>query len=78
MASMKFLNFVLKKGPATFQRMLDNVLRGLQNEICLVYFDDIIITSSLLQEHLIYLTKIFQTSRETNIKIQLEIVTPKE
>lgn len=64
--------FGLKNAPATFQRVMDNILRGLQNEICLVYLDDIIIYSTSLQEHLVNLSKIFQRLRETNFKIQLD------
>ena len=35
--------FGLKGAPSTFQRVMDNVLRGLSNNICMVYLDDIII-----------------------------------
>lgn len=38
--------FGLKNSPATFQRVMDNILKGLQNKICLVYLDDIIIYST--------------------------------
>ncbi|CAH2049166.1 unnamed protein product, partial [Iphiclides podalirius] len=47
----------LKNSPSTFQRVMDNVLRGLQNEICLVYLDDIIVFSTSLQEHIVNLEK---------------------
>lgn len=64
--------FGLKNAPATFQRVMDNVLRGLQNEFCLVYLDDIIIMSASLQEHIVHLTKVFQRLRDTKFKIQLD------
>lgn len=35
--------FDLETAPATFQRTMNNVLRGLQGIHCLVYLDDIII-----------------------------------
>lgn len=44
---------------------------GLQNEICAVYLDDIIFSSSL-QEHISSLKQIFQRLRESNFKIQLD------
>lgn len=64
--------FGLKNAPATFQRVMDNVLKGLQGENCLVYMDDIIVFSTSLQEHLVYLSKIFQRLRETGFKIQMD------
>lgn len=64
--------FGLKNAPSTFQRVMDNVLRGLQHETCLVYLDDIIIFSSSLQEHIERLKSIFDRLRESNFKIQLD------
>lgn len=46
------LPFGLKTAPATFQRTMDSVLRGLQGLHCLVYLDDIIVYSSSLQAHI--------------------------
>lgn len=62
----------LKNSPSTFQRVMDNVLRDLQNRICLVYLDDIIVFSTSLQEHIGNLEKVFQRLRESNFKIQLD------
>lgn len=64
--------FGLKTAPATFQRAMDNVLRGLQGIHCLVYLDDIIIYSASLQEHVDKLRKIFDRLRETNLKVTLD------
>lgn len=68
----KRMPFGLKNAPATFQRVMDNVLRGLQNETCLVYLDDIIIYSTSLQEHVERLKSIFDRLRKSNFKIQLD------
>lgn len=62
----------LKNSPSTFQRVMDNVLRELQNTICLVYLDDIIVFSTSLQEHIINLEKVFKKLRESNFKIQMD------
>lgn len=62
----------LKNSPSTFQRVMDNVLRELQNTICLVYLDDIIVFSTSLQEHMSNLEKVFQKLRESNFKIQMD------
>lgn len=44
--------FGLCNAPATFERMIDNVLRGLKWKTCLCYLDDIVIFSSTFKEHL--------------------------
>lgn len=64
--------FGLKNAPSTFQRAMDNVLRGLQGKICLVYMDDIIIYSTSLQEHLDSLKQVFDRLISYNMKIQLD------
>lgn len=51
---------------------MDSILHGLQNETCLVYLDDIIVFSTLLQEHIVNLKLVFQRLREVNFKIQLD------
>lgn len=64
--------FGLKNAPATFQRVMDNILRGITNEMCAVYLDDIIVFSSSLQEHIEKLTAVFNRLRESNFKLQLD------
>lgn len=64
--------FGLKNAPSTFQRVMDNVLRGLSNETCLVYLDDIIIFSTSLQEHIDRLKNVFDRLRKSNFKVQLD------
>ena len=63
--------FGLKNAPATFQRMMNNVLREHINKICVMYMDNILVFSTSLQEHLGNLEKIFQNLRETNLKVSL-------
>lgn len=58
--------FGLKNAPATFQRVMDNVLKDLQNKICLVYMDDIIVYSTSLIEHMQNLRKVFIALAKAN------------
>lgn len=51
---------------------MDNILRGIQNEKCLVYLDDIIIFSTSLKEHIDRLREVFKRLRKANFKIQLD------
>lgn len=44
--------FGLCNAPATFERMIDTVLRGLKWKTCLCYLDDIVIFSTTFTEHL--------------------------
>lgn len=61
--------FGLKNAPSTFQRLMDLVLRGLDN--VLTYLDDVIIYSTSLQEHLEKCQQVFDRLRTNNLKIQL-------
>nr|XP_049702875.1 uncharacterized protein LOC126055956 [Helicoverpa armigera] len=64
--------FGLKTAPATFQRTMDNILRGLQGLHCMVYLDDIIIYGNSLDEMINKLRIVFDRLRTTNMKIQLD------
>lgn len=64
--------FGLKNAPSTFQRVMDNVLRGIANELCCVYLDDIIVFSTSLQEHIDRLRTVLKRLRAANLKINLD------
>lgn len=64
--------FGLKNSPPTFQRVMNNILRGIQNETALVYLDDILIYSTSLKEHIDRLREVFNRLREANFKVQLD------
>ena len=44
--------FGLKNAPATFQRLMADVLAGLSQEVCMDYIDDILIVGRSVEEHL--------------------------
>lgn len=62
--------FGLRNAPSTFERVMDQVLTGIQNEICMTYLDDIITYSSDLNEHIYRLESVFQRLEKHNLKIQ--------
>jgi hypothetical protein len=67
-----FMPFGLCDAPATFERLMESVLRGLIYDACLVNLDDIIVIGRTFQEHLDYLRKVFQRLREAQLKMNPE------
>lgn len=43
--------FGLCNAPATFERFMDTILRGLKWDICMCYLDDVIIFGRSFEEH---------------------------
>ncbi|XP_034549911.1 uncharacterized protein LOC117820296 [Notolabrus celidotus] len=62
--------FGLCNAPATFQRLMDRVLAGLQWETCLVYLDDIIVLGRDVPEMLQRLGEIFGRLQQANLKLK--------
>lgn len=62
--------FGLCNAPATFQRLMDRVLAGLQWETCLVYLDDIIVLGRDGTEMLERLSQVFGRLRAANLKLK--------
>lgn len=62
--------FGLKNVPATFQRLMDQVLVGLQGTELFVYMDDIVVYASSLQEHDIKIKILMNRLREANLQLQ--------
>ncbi|GBL92230.1 Transposon Ty3-I Gag-Pol polyprotein [Araneus ventricosus] len=65
----KVMPFGLCNAPATFEILMETVLRGLSSEACLVYLDDIIIVGRTFEEHLNNLRKVFQRLQNANLKL---------
>lgn len=68
----KRMPFGLKNAPSTFQRLMNEVLTGLQGVQCLVYLDDIVIYGKTLYDHNEKLKNVFDRLEEYNLKLQPE------
>jgi hypothetical protein len=64
--------FGLCNAPATFERLMETVLRGLTYDSYLVYLDDVIVIGRSFHENLTNLRKVFQRFREVRLKINPE------
>lgn len=63
------LPFGVCNGPATFQRLMDIVLDGLNWESALVYLDDVIVFGRNFQEHLERLSSVLARLKSAGLKI---------
>ena len=66
----RVMPFGLCNAPATFQRLMDAVLAGLQWSACLVYIDDLVIPGKTFTEHLNHLRQVFERLREAGLKLK--------
>ena len=64
--------FGMKNAPATFQRVMDRVLSGLQGIELFVYMDDIVIYAKSLKEHKGKLEKLLGRLKTANLVLQPE------
>ena len=62
--------FGLCNAPATFERLMESVLRGLQWQICLVYLDDIIVVGKTVDSMIVNLTQVFDRILATGLKLK--------
>ena len=66
----RVMPFGLSNALASFQRLMDLVLTGLQWSQCLVYLDNIIVLGRSFQEHIQNLESVFQRLRESGLKLK--------
>ena len=64
----------LTSAPATFQRMMEILLMGLQYVVMLVYLDDIIVYAKSLRDNDRKMELLFQRLVSANLKLQPEKV----
>ena len=65
----RMMPFGLQGAPATFQRMMDSLLRGLEGHTA-AYLDDIVIHSPTWDEHMQHITNVFQRLREAGLTVK--------
>ena len=59
----------LCNSPATYQRLMEDILGDLHLRICVIYLDDIIIFSKSYDQHLERLARVLQRLRENGLKL---------
>ena len=64
--------FGLCNAGATFQRLMDLVLSGLNLEVCLVYLDDIVVYSKSVKQHLERLDAVLTRLEQAGLKLKPE------
>ena len=64
--------FGLCNAPATFQRLMDTVLRDILWQYVVVYIDDINIGSKTFEEHLFHLEQVFTRLEKAGLKLSPE------
>ena len=62
--------FGLCNAPATFQRLMQVVLAGLEWDCCFVYIDDILVASKSFEEHLHHLQLVFDRLRKADLSLK--------
>ena len=62
--------FGLCNAPATFQRVMQAVLAGLEWNSCFLYLDDILIASRTLEEHMCHIKEVFGRLRDAGLRLK--------
>ena len=68
--SFNVMPFGLCNAPATFQRLMDCTMRGLNYEVCLIYVDDIIVFSADVPTHFRRLEMVLACLRKAKLKLK--------
>ena len=66
----KVMPFGLCNAPATFQRMMDILLLGMNWKFCMAYIDDIVIFSKTFEQHLQHLKLVFEKLMSINLTLK--------
>lgn len=66
------LPFGLKNSAASFQRLMEHVLRDLRGKCCLVYIDDVVVYSRNEMEHFQHLNQVFKCLQDAGLTLNLK------
>ena len=66
----KRLPFGLQGAPATFQRLMDSVLQGLDRTRVCCYLDDVLVISNTFEDHLATLKAVFERFRRADLHLK--------
>src|SRR5260364_473589 len=72
MYEFNVMPFGLYNAPATFQRLMDKILRPFINKFVVVYLGYITIYYRTFEEHCQHLQTVFNTLEEANLKLNTE------
>ena len=64
--------FGLCNAPATFMRLMNEVLRPFLDDFVIVYLDDILVYSRTWSEHMLHLGRVFSVLAENELKLNLK------
>jgi len=70
-----FMPFRLMNAPATFMRLMDDILWPFTNSFVVVYLDDILIFNESWEEHLHHIRQVLQTPWQHKLCANLEKCT---
>merc|ERR1711893_445229 len=62
--------FGLNNAPATFQRLMEKVLKGLIYKFVVVYLDDVVIYSESIEKHLEHLRQVLERFKKAGLKLK--------